>query len=298
MKVLIVDDSHATCEIIRRALQQFTYRKLFISCSNSVDDALERIELWQPQIILTDWHMPDKTGIELLQVVGTAYPEILIGMISTVDEEEQINYAKSMGCAFFLSKPFADSELRKIMMPLVKDLEAKEFMLEQEVPIKEGLALPKTDFLERLMQKNISESLTLKPIRAQSLDESKLPCVMVVYAERGSQKVRVICVLDVYATCVLASSVEVIPEDEAQRAIHMNQINSHIMTACKEALGKTAYAFLDNQSKMSLFVRSCKCVYTHHPKLELMYKYPLDSRIDLSCEREGMAQGKMLIVGV
>ncbi|MCF6440506.1 response regulator [Pseudoalteromonas luteoviolacea] len=298
MKVLIVDDSHATCEIIRRALQQFTYRKLFISCSNSVDDALERIELWQPQIILTDWHMPDKSGIELLQVVGTTHPEIPVGMVSTVDEEEQINYAKSMGCTFFLSKPFADSELRKAIMPLVKDLEAKELMVEQEVPIKEGLALPKTDFLERLMQKNISESLTLKPIRAQSLDESKLPCVMVVYAERGSQKVRVICVLDVYATCVLASSIEVIPEDEAQRAIHMNQINAHIMTACKEALGKTAYAFLDNQSKMSLFVRSCKCVYTHHPKLELLYKYPLDSRIDLSCEREGMAQGKMLIVGV
>ncbi|MDK2596969.1 response regulator [Pseudoalteromonas obscura] len=298
MKVLIVDDSHATCEIIRRALQQFTYRKLFISCENSVDDALERIELWQPHIILTDWHMPDKSGIELLKVVSATYPELPVGMISTVDDEEQINYAKSMGCAFFLSKPFADSELREILLPIVQELEVRELMVEQETPLREGLALPKTDFLERLMQKNINASLTLKPIRSQSLDESKLPCVMVVYAERGSQKVRVICVLDVYATCVLASSVEVIPEEEAQKAIHMNQINESIMNACKEALAKTAYAFLDNQSKMSLFVRSCKCVNSLHPKLEMLYNYPLDSRIDLCCEREGMAQGKMLIVGV
>ncbi|MCF2859785.1 response regulator [Pseudoalteromonas sp. SMS1] len=298
MKVLIVDDSHATCEIIRRALQQFEYRKLFVSCATSVDDALKLVNDWQPNIILTDWHMPEKTGIELLQSVVETHPEIPVGMISTVDDEEQILYAKSLGCAFFLCKPFSDEQLCQMIKPLVLELEAQEFITEQAVPLKDGLALPKTDALERLMQKNISESLILKPIRSQTLDESKLPCVMVVYAERGSQKVRVIGVLDVYAACVLASSVKVVHKEEAQQAIHMNQINNDIMTACKEALSKTAYAFLDNQSKMSLYVKSCKCVHNIHPKLDMIYKYPLNSRMDLSCEREGMAQGKMLIVGV
>ncbi|KZN54318.1 response regulator [Pseudoalteromonas luteoviolacea] len=298
MKVLIVDDSHATCEIIRRALQQFEYRKLFVSCASRVDDALALVKDWQPNIVLTDWQMPEKTGIELLQAVVDEHPEIPVGMISTIDDEEQIAYAKSFGCAFFLSKPFTDDELLHAIKPLILELEAQEFITEQEVPLKDGLALPKTDALERLMQKNISDCLTLKPIRSQVLDESKLPCVMVVYAERGSQKVRVIGVLDVYAACVLASSVKIIPNEEALQAIHMNQINEEIMSACEEALSKTAYAFLDNQSKMSLYVRSCKCVYSIHPKLELLYKYPLDSRMDLSCEREGMAQGKMLIVGV
>ncbi|MBE0389712.1 hypothetical protein PLUTE_b0763 [Pseudoalteromonas luteoviolacea DSM 6061] len=263
-----------------------------------MDEALKLVSDWQPNIILTDWHMPDKTGIELLQSVVEESPEIPVGMVSTVDDEEQISYAKSLGCAFFLPKPFSDEQLCEAIKPLVLELEAQEFISEQEVPLKEGLALPKTDALERLMQKNISENLTLKPIRSQVLDEGKLPCVMVVYAERGSQKVRVIGVLDVYAACVLASSVKIIPTEEAQRAIHMNQINDDIMSACKEALSKTAYAFVDNQSKMSLFVRSCKCVHSIHPKLEMIYKYPLDSRMDLSCEREGMAQGKMLIVGV
>ncbi|KZN65031.1 response regulator [Pseudoalteromonas luteoviolacea] len=298
MKVLIVDDSHATCEIIRRALQQFEYRKLFVSCASCVDDALALVKEWQPNIVLTDWQMPEKTGIDLVQAVVDEHPEIPVGMISTIDDDEQIAYAKSFGCAFFLSKPFTDDELLDAIKPLVLELEAQEFITEQEVPLKDGLALPKTDALERLMQKNISDSLTLKPIRSQVLDESKLPCVMVVYAERGSQKVRVIGVLDVYAACVLASSVKIIPNEEALQAIHMNQINEEIMSACEEALSKTAYAFLDNQSKMSLYVRSCKCVYSIHPKLDLLYKYPLDSRMDLSCEREGMAQGKMLIVGV
>ncbi|WP_125718522.1 response regulator [Pseudoalteromonas rubra] len=299
MKVLIVDDSHATCEIIRRALQQFEYRKLLLRCASRVDEAMTLIADWQPQIILTDWHMPDKTGIELLETLRVSHPELPVAMISTVDDTTQVEYATSLGCAFFLSKPFSDDALRSAIMPLVLEQEANEVIGEDDaVPLREELALPKTNMLERLMQKNISDSLVLKPIQAQQLDESKVPCVMVVYAERGSQKPRVIGVLDVYAVCVLASSLQVIPQEEAHKAIHLNQVNPEIMTACKEALAKTTYAFLDKQSKMSLFVRSCTVLYQNHPKLERLYQYPLDSRLDLSCEREGMAQGKMLIVGL
>ncbi|QTL36412.1 response regulator [Pseudoalteromonas viridis] len=299
MKVLIVDDSHATCEIIRRALQQFEYRKLLLRCASRVDEAMTLIADWQPQIILTDWHMPDKTGIELLETLRVSHPELPVAMISTVDDTAQVEYATSLGCAFFLSKPFSDDALRSAIMPLVLELEANEMIGEDDaVPLREELALPKTDMLERLMQKNISDSLVLKPIQAQQLDESKVPCVMVVYAERGSQKPRVIGVLDVYAVCVLASSLQVIPQEEAHKAIHLNEVNPEIMAACKEALAKTTYAFLDKQSKMSLFVRSCTVLYQSHPKLERLYQYPLDSRLDLSCEREGMAQGKMLIVGL
>ena len=126
------------------------------------------------------------------------------------------------------------------------------------------------------MQKNISECLSLKPIKSQQFDESKLPCVMVIYAERGRQKIRVIGVLDIYAVCVLASSCKEINQEEALRAIHKNEVHSDIMNACKEALEKTAYAFLDNQSKMSLFVRSCKLVNQAHPQLEQLFNYPLN----------------------
>lgn len=298
MKVLIVDDSTATREIIKRALKQFRYRKLFIRCADCVTSALEQTEQWQPDIVLTDWYMPDQSGFELLQTLRKTYPDMPVGMISTIDEEDKIAQANAAGCTFFLSKPFQDQQLLKLIQPIVEQLEEKEFELEQSVELREGLPLPNTDQLERLMRKNISESLQLKPIRAQAFDESKLPCVMVIYAERGSQKIRVIGVIDIYAVCVLASSCKVIEQEEALKAIHHNEVHPDIMQACKEALDKTAYAFLDNNSKMSLFVRSCKFISKAHPKIEQIYNYPLDSRIDLSCEREGMAQGKMLIVGV
>lgn len=298
MKVLVVDDSLATREIIKRALKYFQYRKLFVRCAESVSEAQQLLANWHPDIVLTDWYMPDQTGLDLLTAIRKIDSGFPVGVISTIDERDKIIEAQSAGCTFFLSKPFTDQQLHNQLQPIVEALEEKEFLTEQATPLREGLPLPKTEQLERLMKKNISEDLTLRAIRSQRFDESKLPSVMAVYAERGNQKIRVIMVLDIYAVCVLASSCQIIDREEALKAIHDNEVHPDIMSACKEALDKTAYAFLDNHSRMSLFVRSCKFVSKSHPRIEQIYNYPLDSRIDLSCEREGMAQGKMLIVGV
>ena len=298
MKVLVVDDSLATREIIKRALKYFQYRKLFVRCAESVSVAQQLLASWHPDIVLTDWYMPDKTGLDLLTAIRKIDSGFPVGVISTIDERDKIIEAQSAGCTFFLSKPFTDQQLHNQLQPIVEALEEKEFLTEQATPLREGLPLPKTEQLERLMKKNISEDLILRAIRSQHFDESKLPSVMAVYAERGNQKIRVIMVLDIYAVCVLASSCQIINKEEALKAIHDNEVHPDIMSACKEALDKTAYAFLDNQSRMSLYVRSCKFVSKAHPKIEQIYNYPLDSRIDLSCEREGMAQGKALIVGV
>ena len=58
MKVLIVDDSVATREIIKRALMSYQYRKLFIRSVESVKKARAELIEWQPHIVLTDWYMP------------------------------------------------------------------------------------------------------------------------------------------------------------------------------------------------------------------------------------------------
>ncbi|RZQ51773.1 response regulator [Pseudoalteromonas phenolica] len=298
MKVLIVDDSVATREIIKRALMSYQYRKLFIRSVESVKKARAELIEWQPHIVLTDWYMPEHTGLVLLEEIRLIRPELPVGVISTIDEKEKIVQARTAGCNFFLSKPFTDEQLHIQLQQIIEKLEQNELKIEQTVPLKEGLPLPKTEQLEKLMQKNISESLSLNPIRAQNFDESKIPSVMVIYAEQKSQKLRVIAVLDVYAVCVLASSCMDVEDSYAQKAIHKNEIHSDILDACKEALEKTSYAFLDSHSSESLYVKSCKIITQAHPRLDQIFSYPLDSRIDLSCEREGMAQGKMLIVGV
>ncbi|MBQ4850337.1 response regulator [Pseudoalteromonas sp. MMG012] len=296
MKILIVDDSHATLEIVKRGLEKFGYRKLLIQKANSAKSALQYIGSWKPDIVLTDWHMPDMSGLILLQAIKQRQLNITVAMITTVDEQSQIDQALEAGASFVLSKPFSDDELHEKLLPLVQGAEENEIILD-DIEVNGELALPKLSQLERLIHKHIDESLCIKPIQSQVFDETKVPCVMAVYEDRESQKVRAIGLLDIYATCVMASGIRMISEAEAQQAIHQNLVSSEILEAGKEALSATAFAFLDKKTRMSLRIKTVKFIASPFRKLELLYQTQADSRIDFSCQRDGMALGKILLVG-
>ena len=151
MKILIVDDSRATLEIVRRGLESFGYCRLSIKKTNSPVDALKLTEEWSPDILLTDWYMPDMTGLDLIKAVVELGLEIKIGMITTVDDEAQIKEATSAGARFVLHKPFEDSELHRCLLPLVQGVEESKQALDSIVEVQKELALPKLTQLEKLL---------------------------------------------------------------------------------------------------------------------------------------------------
>jgi CheY-like chemotaxis protein len=296
VKILIVDDSEATLEIVKRALEKFDYRKLLIKKANNAKVALQYISSWNPDIVLTDWHMPDMSGLTLLHVIKQRQLNITVAMITTVDVQDQIDRAFDAGASFVLSKPFTDVQLHEHILPLVQNAEEDEIILD-DVDVNEELALPKLSLLERLIHKHVDDSLCIKPIHAQQFDETKVPCLMAVYVDRETQKVKAVGIIDVYAACVMASGIRVISNEEAQQAIHQNLVTSEILEASKEALSATAYAFLDKKTKMSLRIKTVKFIASPFRKLEILFQTQADSRIDFSCQRDGMALGKVLLVG-
>lgn len=299
MKVLIVDDSLATLEIIKRSLEKFNYRKLMIEKTNHARKAMHLISTWKPDIVLTDWNMPDMTGLQLINAIKQQGLNIKVAMVTTVDEESQIDLALQAGALFVLSKPFDDACLHDKLLPLVQELENNELLVNHvEVAVDSDLALPKLGQLEKLIHKHISEDLSIHSLKLQSFDESKVPCIMAIYEDPESQKVRAVGILDVYATCIMASSLRLIPIEEAQLAIHQHIVSDEILASATEALNYTALAFLDNRTKRNLRIKLIKFVPSSFPKLEALFKMDETKRIDFSCQREGMAQGKVLLVGL
>jgi CheY-like chemotaxis protein len=57
MKFLIVDDSRAVQTIIKRILENTGYREIELRTALNGDEALAILEGWQPDLVLTDWHM-------------------------------------------------------------------------------------------------------------------------------------------------------------------------------------------------------------------------------------------------
>jgi len=83
-QILIVDDSRAIQAIIRRVVEGIGYASLEIRVAASGRDALEQIDLRAPDLVITDWHMPNMSGIEMFQTMRqNGHRDIKVGFITT-----------------------------------------------------------------------------------------------------------------------------------------------------------------------------------------------------------------------
>ncbi|WP_374673199.1 response regulator [Ideonella sp.] len=111
-RVLVVDDSRAMQAILRRALQHPSLGGTVIETAASGDEALAAVERAEPALLVSDWHMPGMTGIELLQTLRQLGHQLPVGFVTTETTPALLEQASTNGAAFILHKPFDDEVLR------------------------------------------------------------------------------------------------------------------------------------------------------------------------------------------
>jgi len=106
IKVLVVDDEVAFANTLSQRLQM---RNLKVGTAYDGEQALSKLKQEEPDVIVLDLKMPGMHGMEVLEEIKKAYPDIqviiLTGHGTDKDEEE----AKKLGGFDFLKKP-ADIE--------------------------------------------------------------------------------------------------------------------------------------------------------------------------------------------
>ncbi len=119
MKILIVDDSKAMRMIVRRTLNQAGFSDVpSIEASNGME-ALQMIETQSPDLILSDWNMPEMKGIELLRTLRAAGRTVPLGFITSESSPEIHQQAVESGAAFVIVKPFTFAALEYALKPLM-----------------------------------------------------------------------------------------------------------------------------------------------------------------------------------
>lgn len=111
-RFLIVDDSRAIQAIVRRVVESCQYPDAEIRVASNGEDALNMLETYRPQLVITDWHMPKVSGLELLQSMRqSGLMDIKVGFITTESSETMLNQARISGASFVINKPFKDDIL-------------------------------------------------------------------------------------------------------------------------------------------------------------------------------------------
>ncbi len=119
MKILIVDDSKAMRMIVRRTLRQAGYGKHEVEEAENGRDALDKIRSAAPDLVLSDWNMPEMNGIELLEALGADGPSVKFGFVTSEGTAEMRARASSAGALFLISKPFTVENFQQALEPVV-----------------------------------------------------------------------------------------------------------------------------------------------------------------------------------
>ncbi len=106
MKILIVDDSKAMRMIVKRTLRQAGYEEHVIEEANNGVEALQMIAASSPDLILSDWNMPEMNGLQLLQSIKEKSLGIKLGFVTSEGTPEMKQKAEEEGALFLISKPF------------------------------------------------------------------------------------------------------------------------------------------------------------------------------------------------
>lgn len=117
IRILAVDDSKSTLEVLKRNLEFQGYEVL---TSLRVDEALPLLEENSIDIVITDFRMPQATGLDLIRHVRVNHPDVELMMITGYPSISGAVEAIKDGAGEYLPKPFTSEELQAAMERIVE----------------------------------------------------------------------------------------------------------------------------------------------------------------------------------
>ena len=119
MDILLVDDSRTMRIIVQRAIRQAGYRRLVIGEAENGSQALEKVRAEHPKLVLSDWNMPEMSGIEFLQHLRADRNLVPFGFITAEGSPEIRKMAMLSGATFLISKPFSPEDVQTALSPVL-----------------------------------------------------------------------------------------------------------------------------------------------------------------------------------
>lgn len=117
-KILIIDDEEKLSRFVGICLKRLGFE---VSICGSVGEAIDRLQIGEWSLVLTDLVMPDETGFTLLKWVKEhcpSLPVIVITAHSGAIVEQQID---QLGAVGLLHKPFTVDQLTQIVLKNIAD---------------------------------------------------------------------------------------------------------------------------------------------------------------------------------
>lgn len=124
MKFLVVDDFSTMRRIVRNLLKELGFTN--VQEAEDGADALNKLRGEKFDFVVSDWNMPNMTGIDLLRAIraDASLKHLPVLMVTAEAKKENIIEAAQAGASGYVVKPFTaatlDEKLKKIFEKMPK----------------------------------------------------------------------------------------------------------------------------------------------------------------------------------
>ena len=120
MDILVVDDASTMRRIVRGLLRELSLKNIREAENGS--DAMEELRRKKADLVISDWNMPQMTGIELLRAIRSdaALKNVPVLMVTAEARKENIMQAVQAGVSNYIVKPFSAETLQDKLNKIFK----------------------------------------------------------------------------------------------------------------------------------------------------------------------------------
>ncbi len=175
-RIMLVDDEEEVRTSMIKTMKWEEAGFVVVGDAENGKDALEKIEIYEPDVILTDIKMPYMDGLELARQLKENYPSTRIVVFSGFDDFEYAKQAIKCNVTEYILKPVNGEELTAILIKirdsLNKEMEEKRSLETLRESYKKNLPLLKEHFFLDLVHGKVDAdtiALKLQEFKLQNL---------------------------------------------------------------------------------------------------------------------------------
>jgi two-component system, chemotaxis family, chemotaxis protein CheY len=125
MKFLVVDDFSTMRRIVRNLLKELGFTNVEEAEDGVI--ALQKLKAGDFDFVVSDWNMPNMTGIELLRAIRAdpALKSLPLLMITAEAKKENIIEAAQAGASGYIVKPFTAGTMSEKLTKIFEKMDKK-----------------------------------------------------------------------------------------------------------------------------------------------------------------------------
>lgn len=184
--LLLVDDEEEVIQVIMKKINWEDLGFSVVGYANNGVKALEMIEKYQPDVVMTDIKMPYMNGLELTTRIRADYPATKIILFTGFDEFEYAKEAIRLEVGEYILKPVSAVELTDVFtnlkIKLDKEISEKRNMAVLQEHYQKSLPLMQNNFYSTLIEGRIQEEELSKYLLDYQIDfTGPFYCCLVIH---------------------------------------------------------------------------------------------------------------------